>query len=79
MIHFLSLAEFADRVRLSQNTIKSYYRKGLLPPPDATLGRSRGWLPETVDAWSLNRLRRGYRSDLAGARTTVDVESGRDV
>ncbi|WP_110783753.1 MerR family transcriptional regulator [Mycolicibacterium mucogenicum] len=48
MIHYLSLAEFAERVQLSQNTIKSYYRKGLLPTPDAVLGRSRGWLPETV-------------------------------
>lgn len=78
MMHFLSLAEFAERVRLSQNTIKSYYRKELLPPPDAILGRSRGWLPETVDAWSSNRRGRGSRSDLAGTRTAVDVEPGRD-
>lgn len=79
MVRFLSLAEFAERVQLKQNTIKSYYRKGLLPPPDAILGRSRGWLPETVDAWSRNRRGRGSRSDLAGARTVADVESGRDV
>lgn len=65
MIHYLSLAEFAERVQLSQNTIKSYYRKGLLPTPDAVLGRSRGWLPETVDIWSRNRRGRGARSDLA--------------
>lgn len=30
-----------------------------LPPPDATIGDRKGWLPETIDAWNALRPGRG--------------------
>ena len=30
-----------------------------LPEPDATIGRTRGWLPETIDEWNAQRPGRG--------------------
>ena len=30
-----------------------------LPQPDATIGRTRGWLPETIDRWNTQRPGRG--------------------
>ena len=30
-----------------------------LPEPDATIGRTRGWLPETIDQWNAQRPGRG--------------------
>ena len=61
---YLSLSEFADRAGLSVATMKSYLRKGLLPDPDALVGRNLGWKAETVDYWIHNRLGRGARTDL---------------
>ena len=30
-----------------------------LPEPDVTIGRTRGWLPETIDQWDAQRPGRG--------------------
>lgn len=30
-----------------------------LPQPDATIGRTRGWLPDTIDQWNTQRPGRG--------------------
>ena len=30
-----------------------------LPEPDVTIGRTRGWLPETIDQWNAQRPGRG--------------------
>lgn len=30
-----------------------------LPEPDAMIGRTRGWLPETIDGWNTKRPGRG--------------------
>lgn len=61
---YLSLSEFAERIRLQPDTLKSYKAKGLLPEPDALIGRVRGWLPETIDTWQATRPGRGSRTDL---------------
>lgn len=53
---FLSVTEVADKTGLSLNTVKVYSRvPGRLPEPDAMIGRVRGWLPETIDAWMTRR------------------------
>lgn len=31
----------------------------VLPPPDATIGDRKGWLPSTIDVWQKNRPGRG--------------------
>lgn len=56
MIHYLSLGEVADMLGYSFNTIKSYWRKGMLPEPDAKVGRNHGWLPATIREWQAHRL-----------------------
>ena len=30
-----------------------------LPEPDALIGRTRGWLPDTIDQWNAQRPGRG--------------------
>lgn len=30
-----------------------------LPEPDVAIGRTRGWLPETIDQWNAQRPGRG--------------------
>lgn len=56
---YLSVTEVADRAGLSRNTIKFYSQyPGRLPEPDAMVGRVKGWLPETIDAWMAKRARR---------------------
>ena len=50
MIHYLSLAEIAQRTGAAFSKVKSEYQRGLLPRHDAEVGRNRGWLPETIDS-----------------------------
>jgi predicted DNA-binding transcriptional regulator AlpA len=39
-----------------------------LPEPDVTIGRTRGWLPETIDQWDAQRPGRASAAD-AHAKT----------
>ena len=55
--HFLSRAEFAERIGVKPGTLGRYN----LPEPDATIGDVRGWLPETVDRWHAGRPGKGGR------------------
>jgi predicted DNA-binding transcriptional regulator AlpA len=56
MQRYLGISEVAQRARLSRNTVKSYSQiPGRLPEPDAVIGRIKGWLPETIDAWLAQR------------------------
>lgn len=63
MRHYLTQRDIADRLGLSPNTIASYYRKGMLPEPDALVGIGKrgthGWLAETIDEWQASRPRAG--------------------
>lgn len=52
---YLSVAEVAERIGV-KNASAAGYR---LPEPDALVGRTRGWLPETIDEWNRNRPGRG--------------------
>lgn len=52
---FLSVGEVAERLG-----IRNASQRGLnLPEPDALIGSTRGWLPETIDAWEASRPGRG--------------------
>ncbi|GAA0036538.1 hypothetical protein JCM18882A_23500 [Brevibacterium metallidurans] len=36
--------------------------------PNAMVGSTRGWLPETIDAWEADLLEQGARTDLTKHR-----------
>ncbi|AAN07946.1 helix-turn-helix DNA binding protein [Mycobacterium phage Avani] len=56
MVRYLSITEVAERTGLALNTVKAYSQvPGRLPEPDAIVGRVKGWLPETIDAWMARR------------------------
>lgn len=59
-VRYLSLAEFAERVGVSVDTLKTYK----LPEADVLVGRYRGWSEETADHWNSRRPGRGARTDL---------------
>ena len=54
-IRYLSLTEVAARLGITTGALAGYK----LPEPDAVLGRTRGWLPETIDQWNAARPGRG--------------------
>jgi hypothetical protein len=55
VITYLSRTELAERIGVKPDTLSRYK----LPEPDAMIGATRGWLPETVDAWNAARPGRG--------------------
>lgn len=57
---FLSLKEVGERLGVKNPAAKGYN----LPEPDALIGATRGWLPETIDRWNAARPGRG----VGGAR-----------
>lgn len=52
---YLSLTEIAERLHITTGALAGYK----LPEPDALIGRTRGWLPETIDEWNAARPGRG--------------------
>ncbi|MGM5069836.1 XRE family transcriptional regulator [Rhodococcus qingshengii] len=59
--HYLSATQFAERIGVQPGALSRYK----MPEPDAYIGKTRGWLPETVDEWNANRPGRGTRTDLS--------------
>jgi hypothetical protein len=62
-VNYLSRTQVAERIRVTPGALSRYK----LPPPDATIGDVRGWLPTTIDTWHANRPGRGARTDLRRA------------
>ncbi|MFD3426148.1 XRE family transcriptional regulator [Nocardia fluminea] len=56
-IKYLGLSQVAERIGVVPGTLKRYK----LPPPDALVGASRGWLPQTIDDWNDRRPGAGSR------------------
>jgi hypothetical protein len=54
-VRYLSRAEVAERIGVKPDTLSRYK----LPAEDAVTGTTRGWLPETIDAWNASRPGRG--------------------
>lgn len=65
-IEYLSISGFANLVGLKDDTIQNYYKKGLLPEPDAYYimrnGRRPVWTANTTEEWMNNRPGRGNRA-----------------
>ena len=54
-IKYLSVTDVSKRLGISTAAVSAYK----LPQPDALIGRTRGWLPETIDGWNAKRPGRG--------------------
>lgn len=52
---YLNRSQVARRLGVQPDTLNRYR----LPDPDVVVGRHRGWLPETIDAWNRTRPGRG--------------------
>jgi hypothetical protein len=61
---YWTIADVADHWGVSEQTIRAYRsrRRGELPPPDRTYGRSPVWRPATITGFQ--RLGQGARTDL---------------
>ena len=53
--HYLGVTDVARRLGISTAAVSIYK----LPEPDVTIGRTRGWKVETIDAWNAARPGRG--------------------
>lgn len=67
-IEYLSFTEVAGRLGVKTGALATYK----LPEPDAMIGRTRGWLPETIDRWNASRPGRG----VGGGRPRKKAEDG---
>ncbi|MDT9110999.1 hypothetical protein, partial [Escherichia coli] len=56
-IRYVSISEYAEQLGISQPTLSGYK----LPEPDVMIGKTRGWLQETLDEWNRNRPGQGHR------------------
>ena len=52
---YLGVKQVAERLGITQGALLSLN----LPEPDALIGKTRGWKPETIDRWNANRPGRG--------------------
>ncbi len=65
---YLGVKQVAERLGITAGGLLNLR----LPEPDAYIGRTRGWKPETIDAWNAARPGRGVgggrpRRDSRGA------------
>lgn len=70
MVRYVSVSEYAAQLGISQPTLSGYK----LPGPDAIIGKTRGWLQETLDEWNRNRPGQGHRPKKARKRMACPDE-----
>lgn len=66
--HYLSLTEVAEHLGITKGALARYK----LPQADVTVGKARGWRPETIDEWNARRPGRGVGGGRPRKRRTDD-------
>ena len=67
-IEYLGVKQVAERLGISTAAASAYR----LPEPDALIGSTRGWKPETIDAWNAARPGRGVGGGRPRKRKTSE-------
>ncbi|MFE9250069.1 MerR family transcriptional regulator [Streptomyces sp. NPDC007088] len=57
-----SYNEIAAHIQVRPDTVRSYRKQGVLPPPDRTIGGRPYWYPDTIRTWVANRPGNRHRS-----------------
>ncbi|ARQ70486.1 helix-turn-helix transcriptional regulator [Streptomyces marincola] len=70
-----SYKEIADHIRVQPDTVRSYRKHGLLPPPDAVEDGRPLWYVESITEWVARRPGR-HRRHRDGHRRTPGGENG---
>lgn len=52
---YLDVNDVADRCQVTPATIRSYHKKGVMPPADTYFGRSPVWEKATIETWQKSR------------------------
>lgn len=67
MTNYIGRGQIAGFFRVSSTTVYDWARRGLLPPPDATIDGRPVWREETLRAWHAERARRPRATRRKGA------------
>ena len=54
--------EVAEHCGISRESVRAYVSRGILPPPDAKVGRTPTWRPQTIITAHASRRGRGWRA-----------------
>lgn len=69
--HYLSMGEVAECTGLAESSVRTYRSRGSMPDPDVTIGRTPGWLPETIAEWAKSLPGQGARTDLVSRNANL--------
>lgn len=53
--HFMGVTEAALELGIAPGTVKTHITRGRFPAPDAFIGDTRGWKPETIKEFKKSR------------------------
>jgi hypothetical protein len=61
-------SDVASYLGVGVSTVSGYRRRGQMPAPDMTVGRTHMWRPKRITVWHANRPRPGVGGRPAGGR-----------
>jgi excisionase family DNA binding protein len=50
-ITYLTTRDVAERLHVTESTIRAYVARGQMPRPDQRYGRTNLWKPTTIERW----------------------------